>query len=122
VRGVGPAGVVTVPAGVDLRAAVEAADPGEPPVSARVRLRPGSGWALRHSATSNTATSGPTSRQTPAADPDVVLLTDRDIGRIADRVVELGAAASPVDSPELARELRKRLLGALQAHSPEATA
>lgn len=42
--------------------------------------------------------------------------TDRDIGRIADRVVELGAAAQPVDSPELAGELRKRLVGAVQAH------
>jgi predicted DNA-binding transcriptional regulator YafY len=111
VRAVGPAGVVTVPAEVDLRAAVEAADPGEPPVSARVRLRPGSGWALRHGA--STGSTGPNE------DPDVVLLTDRDMGRIADRVVELGASAQPIDSPELLEELRKRLLGALRAHSPE---
>jgi hypothetical protein len=45
-----------------------------------------------------------------------VLITDRDMGRIADRVVELGAEATPVDAPELAEELRKRLRGALQAH------
>jgi predicted DNA-binding transcriptional regulator YafY len=103
VRATGPAGVVTVPAGVDLRAAVQEADPGEPMTSALVRLRPGSGWALRHSAA-------------PAPDADTVRITDRDIGRIADRVVELGADAAPVDAPELAEELRKRLRGALVAH------
>jgi proteasome accessory factor B len=103
VRATGPAGVVTVPPGVDLRAAVQEADPGEATASALVRLRPGSGWALRHTAA-------------PGPDPDTVIITDRDVGRIADRVVELGADATPVDAPELAEELRKRLLGALQAH------
>jgi hypothetical protein len=103
VRATGPSGVVTVPPGVDLRAAVQEADPGEPMASALVRLRPGSGWALRHSAA-------------PGPDADTVLITDRDMGRIADRVVELGAEAIPVDVPELAEELRKRLRGALQAH------
>lgn len=104
VRGSGPAGVVEVPLGVDLRAAVEEADPGDPAASAVVRLRPGSGWALRHSAAAG-------------SEPDTVVLTDRDMGRIADRVVELGADATPVDAPELAEELRKRLRGALEAHS-----
>lgn len=112
VRSIGPADAVTVPPGIDLRAAVEEADPGEPAVSARVRLRPGTGLALRHGAAPMDSSAG----SSPGEDPDVVLLTDRDMGRIADRVVELGAAAEPVDSPELARELRKRLLGALQAH------
>jgi proteasome accessory factor B len=103
VRATGPAGVVTVPPGVDLRAAVQEADPGEPMASALVRLRPGSGWALRHSAV-------------PGPDADTVRITDRDMGRIADRVVELGAEATPVDAPELAEELRNRLQGALDAH------
>jgi proteasome accessory factor B len=103
VKATGPAGVVTVPPGIDLRAAVQEADPGEAMASALVRLRPGSGWALRHSAV-------------PGPDADTVLITDRDMGRIADRVVELGAQATPVDAPELAEELRKRLLGALHAH------
>ena len=107
VRATGPSGVVTVPPGVDLRAAVQEADPGEPMASALVRLRPGSGWALRHSAA-------------PGPHADTVLITDRDMGRIADRVVELGAEATPVDAPELAEELRKRLRGALQAHGGEA--
>jgi proteasome accessory factor B len=105
VRPSGPAGVVSVPPGVDLRAAVEAADPGEPAVSATIRLRPGTGWALRQSAP-------------PGPEPDTVVLTDRDLGRIADRVVELGADARPVGSAELAEELRKRLRGALEAHPP----
>jgi proteasome accessory factor B len=103
VRASGPAGVVTVPAGTDLRAAVRDADPGEVSASALVRLRTGSGWALRHSAA-------------PGPDADTVVITDRDMGRIADRVVELGADATPVDAPELAEELRKRLQGALEAH------
>lgn len=114
VRAIGPAGVVTVPADVDLRAAVEAADPGETTVSALVRLRPRAGWALRHAAALDP--SGTTE------DPDVVRLTDRDIGRLADRVVELGADAQPLDSPELVQELRKRLLGALRAHQTEPAA
>ena len=103
IKASGPAGVVTVPPGVDLRAAVLEADPGEATASAVVRLRKGSGWALRHSAV-------------PGPDADTVLITDRDMGRIADRVVELGAHAVPVNAPELAEELRKRLRGALAAH------
>ncbi len=103
VRLVGPPGAVTVPPNLDLRAAVEEADPAEPAVNALIRLRPGTGWALRHSGA-------------PGPEPDTIVLTDRDLGRIADRVVELGADAQPVDSPELVRELRKRLLGALAAH------
>lgn len=107
VQAFGPAGVVTVPPGVDLRAAVEAADPDEPNVNAVIQLRPGAGWGLRHG-----APAGP--------QPDTVVLTDRDIGRIADRVVEWGADARPVDSPELVEELRKRLQGALDVHSAQA--
>ncbi len=104
VGGVGQAGVFTVPAGVDLRAAVEAEDQPERPVTAVVRLRPGAGWTLRHSA-----------RPGPA--PDTVELTDRDWERLADRVVELGADATPVDCPELVAAIRIRLQGALQAHA-----
>jgi hypothetical protein len=103
VLAIGPPGVVTVPPDVDLRAAVEAADPDDPPVDAVVALRPGAALALRHAAR-------------PGPLPDTVVLTDRDIGRIADRVVEWGADARPVDSPELAAELRKRLSGTLDAH------
>jgi hypothetical protein len=88
---------------VDLRAAVEESDPGEPPARAVVRLRPGAALELRQG-----AQAGP--------EPDTVVLTDRDLGRLADRVVEYGAAAQPVDSPELAAELRRRLRGALEAH------
>jgi proteasome accessory factor B len=109
VRAVGPAGVVTVPPGLDLRAAVEAAEPGEPASSAVVRVRPGAALALRQGAE-------------PGPEPDTIVLTDRDLGRIADRVVEYGADAQPVDSPELVAELRRRLLGALAAHSPDGEA
>ncbi len=104
VRAVGPAGVVSVPAGLDLRAAVEAAEPGEPAATAIVRVRPGAALALRQGSA-------------PAADPDTIVLTDRDLGRIADRVVEFAADAQPVDSPELTAEVRRRLLGALAVHS-----
>ena len=104
VKVVGPAGAVTVPPGVDLRAAVEESDPGEPAASAVVRLRPGAALALREGAQ-------------PGPEPDTFVLTDRDMGRLADRVVEFGAAAQPVDSPELADELRRRLRGALEAHT-----
>jgi predicted DNA-binding transcriptional regulator YafY len=104
VRAVGAAGVVTVPADLDLRAAVEAAEPGEPATSAVVRVRPGAALALRQGAA-------------PGPEPDTIVLTDRDLGRIADRVVEFGADAQPVDSPELAAEVRRRLLGALNAHT-----
>lgn len=112
VRSTGPSGAVTVPPGINLRAAVEESEPGEPAVEAVVRLRPGSALALRHGAV-------------PGPEPDTIVLTDRDLGRIADRVVEYGADAAPVDSPELAAELRRRLLGALAAHdsaSDEASA
>ena len=102
-RGVGRPGVVTVPPDLDLRAAVEAAEPGEPSVQAVVRVRPGAALALRQGAQ-------------PGPEPDTIVLTDRDLGRIADRVVEFGADAQPVDSPELAAELRRRLLGARAAH------
>jgi predicted DNA-binding transcriptional regulator YafY len=109
VKIVGPAGAVTVPPDVDLRAAVEESDPGEPPAQAVVRLRPGAALELRQGAQ-------------PGPEPaDTVVLTDRDLGRLADRVVEYGAAAQPVDSPELAAELRRRLRGALEAH-PESGA
>ena len=79
-----------MPAGLDLRAAVEAADqPGEPAFQAVVRVRPGAALELRQAAP-------------PGPEPDTVVLTDRDSGRVADRVVEFGADAQPVDSPELA--------------------
>ena len=53
----------------------------------------------------------------PGPSPDTVVLTDRDSGGIADRVVELGADAQPVDSPELAAELRRRLHGSARRAS-----
>jgi predicted DNA-binding transcriptional regulator YafY len=104
VRAVGPSGVVTVPADLDLRAAVEASEPGEQPSTAVVRVRPGAALSLRQGST-------------PGPEPDTIVLTDRDLGRIADRVVEFGADAQPTGSPELAAEVRRRLLGALAAHS-----
>lgn len=103
VRAVGPGGVVTVPPGLDLRAAVEEAEPGEPAFQAVVRVRPGAALALRQGAA-------------PGPEPDTIVLTDRDIGRVADRVVEFGADAQPVDSPELTTEVRRRLQGALAVH------
>ncbi|HEX4018951.1 MAG TPA: WYL domain-containing protein, partial [Frankiaceae bacterium] len=104
VRAVGPAGVVIRPAGLDLRAAVEAAEPGEPAFEAVIRVRDGAALSLRQG-----APTGP--------EPDTIVLTDRDIGRLADRVVEFAADAQPVDSPELVAEVRRRLKGALAAHS-----
>ena len=104
VRAVGPAGVVARPAGLDLRAAVEAAEPGEPAFQAVVRVRPGAALELRQGAP-------------PGPEPDTIVLTDRDVGRVADRVVEFGADAQPVDSPELAAEVRRRLKATLAVHA-----
>jgi hypothetical protein len=109
VRAVGSGGVVTVPPGLDMRAAVEAAEPGEPAFQAVVRVRPGAALALRQGSS-------------PGPQPDTILLTDRDVGRLADRVVEFGADAQPVDSPELSAEVRRRLQGALAVHATEGAA
>ncbi len=105
VRPVGAAGAVAVPAGLDLRAMVEASDPGDGQVSARVRLRPGTGHALRRSGT-------------PGDEPDVVVVTDRDYGRLADRVIEAGPGAVPLQAPALTAELRTLFEAALAAHPP----
>ena len=105
----GPDGAVVKPAGVDLRAMVvrEAAEM-QPQSSARVRVRTGSCWELRRSATSVT--------------PDepgweVVELGFSDTGRFADRIAGYGADAVVLSPPD-AREAVVQRLSALAAGAP----
>ena len=104
VRAEGPDGAVAKPEGADLRAmVVREADEMQPRQTARVRVRSGSCWELRRSATSVT--------------PDepgweVVELGFSDTERFADRITGYGADAV-VLAPEDARESVVRRLTAL---------
>ncbi|MDX6218564.1 MAG: proteasome accessory factor, partial [Frankiales bacterium] len=104
VKAEGPDGAVAKPEGVDLRAmVVREADEMQPRQTARVRVRSGSCWELRRSATSVT--------------PDepgweVVELGFSDTERFADRITGYGADAV-VLAPEDARESVVRRLTAL---------
>jgi proteasome accessory factor B len=102
----GPDGGVAKPDGVDLRAmVVREADELQPHQTARVRVRSGSCWELRRSATSVTP---------DEAGWEVVELSFSDTGRFADRITGYGADAV-VLSPDDAREAVVRRLTALAA-------
>jgi predicted DNA-binding transcriptional regulator YafY len=101
VRAEGPAGAVTVPEGVDLRDMVarEAAEM-QPRQTARVRVRSGSCWELRRSATS----------VVPDADGwDVVELGFSDTGRFADRIAGYGADAVVLEPTDARQAVIDRL-------------
>ena len=100
-RAEGPEGAVTVPEGVDLRAMVarEAAEM-QPQQTARVRVRSGSCWELRRSATSTT----------PDRDGwDLVELGFSDTGRFADRIAGYGADAVVLEPAEARQAVIDRL-------------
>jgi predicted DNA-binding transcriptional regulator YafY len=97
---VGPAHAVQPPADLDLRALVERMAGEQPRTTALVRLRPGSGWALRREATAT---------RTDADGWDVVEVGYSDPERFADRVTGYGADAL-VLSPDEARDAVVRRL------------
>jgi len=100
----GPAGAVTVPDGVDLRAAVERMAGDEPRETAVLELRSGSGGELRREASSV--------RPADREGWDVVELGFSDPERLADRVAGFGADAV-VLAPPAARDAVVRRLTAL---------
>ncbi len=115
---VGPAGVVVVPPGVDLRAAVEAANPVGPHQSAVVRLRTGAAHGLRRELSRTGAQVA--SAQEPGSGWERWSVPFHDVERLADRIVAVGPDAA-VDAPaELAEAVRRRLEAALLVHTGEA--
>lgn len=98
----GPAGAVTVPVDVDLRGLVERMAGERVRDTATVRVRTGTGWALRSEATATRP--GPTGW-------DVLEVGFSDPERLADRVAGFGADAV-VEAPEQAREAVVRRLRA----------
>jgi proteasome accessory factor B len=104
---VGERGAVTPPAGMDLRAMVATMAVDEPRETARVSLRPGTGWQLRREATAT------------ADDPHREGWTVVDVGfsdpeRFADRLAGYGPDAV-VLAPDSAREAVIRRLQGLVA-------
>ena len=96
VAATGERGSVVPPPGLDLRATAARMASDEPRATARVAVRPGSGWELRRAATATTA------------DPDREGWSILDVGfsdpqRFADRVTGYGADAVALSPPE-ARE------------------
>jgi proteasome accessory factor B len=100
---IGPEHDVRPPEDLDLRALVERMAGEQPRSTARVRLRPGAGWALRREATSSTI---------DADGWDVVEVGYSDPERFADRVTGYGADAV-VLSPDEARAAVVRRLESL---------
>ena len=98
----GPAGSVVVPPGQDLQGMVRRMAQDTPAVTARVRVRAGTCWELRRSATSAEAHEG----------WDVLSLGYSDPERFADRVAGFGADAVVLSPPE-ARDAVVRRLQAL---------
>ena len=97
---IGAAGAVTPPAGHQLRATVARFAGDEPRFTATVRLRSGTGWALRQRATSIAA-------EEPGW--DVVTVAFSDVERFADRVAGFGADAVLLTPPEARAAVIRRL-------------
>ena len=125
-RPTGEAGAVAVPSGVDLRAAVEAADPSGPARTADVRLRQGAAYALRHELRRSGVEPAEEAQEEAQGDAPVDAAGDRwdllrvpfhDVERLADRLVAVSPDAR-VDAPaELADAVRTRLRRGLVAHT-----
>jgi proteasome accessory factor B len=105
----GPAGAVERPAGLDLTGMVARVADDQPRLSARVRVRAGSCWELRRTATSV----GPDS--TPGW--EVVELGYSDHERFADRVTGYGADAVVLAPPEARDAVVRRLTALAQEAS-----
>ena len=109
VEALGDKGSVVVPPGVDLRAVVARTAADAPRTAARVRLRAGSGWALRREATS----------VVPGDDGwDVVEVGFSDPERFADRVTGYGAGAVVLSPPEARDAVVRRLRALVTAGEP----
>lgn len=100
----GPAGSVVVPEQVDLRGMVARMATDEPRLTARVSLRPGTGWELR--------------RDAGASNPDperdtwtIVEVGFSDPERFADRVTGYGPDAVVLSPPQARAAVVERLRG-----------
>ena len=102
----GPAGTVAKPEGLDLRAMVAREAEGALTQTARVRVRAGSCWELRRSATS----------VTPDADGwEVVELGFSDPERFADRIAGYGADAVLLEPADVREAVVRRLTALVSA-------
>ena len=114
---VGPPGAVVVPPGVDLRAAVEAANPVGPQQSAAVRLRTGAAHGLRRELFRTGAQQE--APDEPGNEWERWAVSFHDVERLADRIVAVGPDASVVAPAELAEAVHRRLRAALLVHTGE---
>jgi proteasome accessory factor B len=115
VAAVGPSGVVHRPAGIDLTEAVESAEPRDvPEQKARLRLRPGTGWALRrqYPPTGTGDSDGPESAEE-------IVVAFRDVERLVDQLVGLGPDVQVIEPDEVRAAVRRRLEAAWAAHGAE---
>ncbi len=123
VRPVGPPGVVRMPETVDLRALVSASAPPERTRTAVLKIRPGTGHALRqHARVLSAATgqdTGMTGQDTVPGMPgmDIVEIDYSDIERMARWVVGYGDDVLVVRPRQLRTEVVRRLADAARAHS-----
>jgi predicted DNA-binding transcriptional regulator YafY len=111
---VGPAGEISVPSGVDLRAIVESSEPHTPTGTARVRLRPGTGWSLRQRLHQGDLQPGEPTQ--PDSDADLLALSFSDIERLADQLVPFGPDVEILEPDELRDAVRRRWQAALAVH------
>jgi proteasome accessory factor B len=127
VRFSGPAGSVTVPAGIDVREAVRSFDssPGREQ-TAVLRVRAGAGYGLRRYAAGPATQREPATQPEPAAQAkavaaaaqtadgwDTISVPFSDLGFFADHVASFGADAVVVEPPDLRDAVIRRLKGVL---------
>lgn len=106
---IGARGVVERPADLDLTAVVESVEPADlPEQEARLRLRPGTGWSLRRAYPAE---------RTDAGTADEITIAFRDVERLADQLVGLGADVEVLQPAELRDAVRRRLQAALEVHT-----
>lgn len=126
VRREGPAGVVEVPAGEDLRARVDAFEGSRPLQDVVLALRPGAGHGLRArggaGAREGIATVLPAARpgRRPAGvadDDDLLALQVSDLDVLAGEVAGYGPSVLVVDPPALRDAVVRRLAAAADARS-----
>ncbi len=107
VRPVGPPGAVRMPADVDLRALVSASAPPERTRTAVLRVRPGTGHALRRHARTVSGPSG----------SDLLEIDYSDTERLARWVVGYGEDVVVVEPWQLRNEVVRRLADAVRVHT-----
>jgi len=107
----GPAGAVTVPAGIDLSGRVAAAEPGTPEGEAVFAVRPGSGHALRQRATATVP--GGHDDHGGHGGRDLVTVAYADLGRLAEQAAGLAPDVVAVSPPALRDAVTSRLRAVL---------